>query len=67
MSTPIYISVKRAEELLGVSRRTIFRRIEDGTITRHAVGGLLRLDEREIHEKLAPTSHYATDEGGPHD
>lgn len=49
MSEPHYISVKKAQEVLGVSRQTVMRRLDDHTFTRYAVGGLLRLDLNEIH------------------
>lgn len=61
MSEPHYISVKKAQEVLGVSRDTILRRLRDGTFTRYAVGGLLRLDLNEIHEVMRASATTADD------
>ncbi|CAM5411830.1 helix-turn-helix domain-containing protein [Corynebacterium variabile] len=57
MSEPHYISVKKAQEVLGVSRQTVMRRLEDGTFTRYAVGGLLRLDLNEIHDVMRASAN----------
>ncbi|WP_130839158.1 excisionase family DNA-binding protein [Corynebacterium neomassiliense] len=60
MKTPNYISVARAAEILGVTRRTIFRKLDQGLLTRYAMGGVLRLDENELHAVMAAGNHPTT-------
>lgn len=62
MNTPKYISVNRAAEILGVTRRTIFRKLDDGTFHRYQSGGLLRLDENELHAVMAAGNRTTTDD-----
>ncbi|AGP29685.1 excisionase family DNA-binding protein [Corynebacterium terpenotabidum] len=62
MNTPKYISANRAAEILGVTRRTIFRKLDAGLLTRYAMGGLLRLDENELHAVMAAANRNTADD-----
>lgn len=45
---PEYVSVATAATLLGISGRTVRRRVADGTIPGFKVGGLLRLRRADL-------------------
>ncbi len=46
------MSLAEAAELLGVSVKTLRRRISDGTIHGYRVGRLIRVDLNEVRERL---------------
>ncbi|WP_044492610.1 helix-turn-helix domain-containing protein [Nesterenkonia massiliensis] len=46
------VSLAEAAEQIGVSVKTIRRRIADGTVHGYRVGRLVRVDLRELEERL---------------
>lgn len=51
-SIPDLVSLAEAAEHFGVSVKTLRRRISDGTIHGYRVGRLIRVDMRELRERL---------------
>lgn len=51
-SIPDLVSLAEAAEHFGVSVKTLRRRIADGTIHGYRVGRLIRVDMRELRERL---------------
>ena len=50
-----YLTIQEAAEMLGVHKRTVRRRIADGTLTGYRVGPhLIRLDPAEVDALLRP-------------
>lgn len=47
------VSLTVAAETLGISTKTVRRRIADGTVRGYRVGRLIRLDLDEVREALA--------------
>lgn len=47
-----FLSQAQAAEMLGVSVRTLRRRLADGTLTGRRFGRLIRVDVREIEAKF---------------
>ncbi len=63
-STPRrYATLDAAAERLGVSRKTIRRRISDGSLTGYRIGGrLLRVDLDEVDALVRPIPAVARDD-----
>ncbi|MGP5655875.1 helix-turn-helix domain-containing protein [Candidatus Corynebacterium faecigallinarum] len=51
-SMPNLVSLVEAADQFGVSVKTLRRRISDGTIHGYRVGRLIRVDLKELHERL---------------
>lgn len=51
---PIYFSVSQAAQRLGVSKKTLRRRISDGTIPAVRVGRLIRIKSDDLRNVGAP-------------
>lgn len=49
---PDLVSLAEAAEYFGVSVKTLRRRISDGTIHGYRVGRLIRVDMKELRERL---------------
>ncbi|QTK32735.1 helix-turn-helix domain-containing protein [Kocuria rhizophila] len=49
---PNLVSLVEAADQFGVSVKTLRRRISDGTIHGYRVGRLIRVDLKELHERL---------------
>ncbi|MBE1875112.1 helix-turn-helix domain-containing protein [Myceligenerans pegani] len=47
------VSLSEAADALGISVKTIRRRIADGTIAGYRVGRLIRVDSHEVRDRLA--------------
>lgn len=52
LSNPQLMSLAETAEMLGVSAKTLRRRIADGTIHGYRVGRLIRVDLNEVRERL---------------
>ena len=60
-TTPVYLTLEEAAELMSLSTKTIRRRISDGTIPAYRCGGRhirIRLDELEDALRRIPTAHW---------
>lgn len=43
-----YVSVAEAAEILGMSRNSIYRRVEDGSLKSRRIGNLIRIPKSEV-------------------
>ena len=50
---PRFYTIKEAAEKLGVSPRTVQRRIKDGALKRHKLRGTVRISEDDLRAFLA--------------
>ncbi|QBX57321.1 DNA-binding protein [Nocardioides seonyuensis] len=58
--TPVYLTLDEAADLMSLSKKTIRRRISDGTIPAYKCGRRhirIRLDELEDALRRIPTTH----------
>jgi excisionase family DNA binding protein len=47
-----YLTIQQAADYLRVSRRTILRRLRDGTLTRYQMGGAVRVDRAQLDWRM---------------
>ena len=60
-TTPVYLTLEEAAELMSLSTKTIRRRISDGTIPAYRCGRRhirIRMDELEDALRRIPTAHW---------
>jgi excisionase family DNA binding protein len=48
-----YLTIQQAADYLSVSRRTILRRLRDGTLTRYRLGGAVRISRAQLDWRMA--------------
>lgn len=54
MTAAEYGSKREVAARLGISTKTVDRRLTDGTLTRHRIGGLVRISWAEVDALLNP-------------
>jgi excisionase family DNA binding protein len=47
-----FLTIGEAAAYVGVSQRTILRRLRDGTLTRHRLGGAVRINRAELDRRM---------------